>query len=76
MLELMALGKAIYVLPQSDAENKLALQIFKEGGILGIGTPIKAPSAELINVVGDKARKMIDGFGTKRLMRHIEVIMQ
>jgi spore coat polysaccharide biosynthesis predicted glycosyltransferase SpsG len=76
MLELMALGKAIYVLPQSDAEDKLALQIFKEGGILGIGLPIKVPSVELINAVGNKARKMIDGLGVQRIMRHIEVSLK
>ena len=74
MLELMSLGKAIHVLPQSNAEKALAIQIFKDGGVLGVGDPVEIPDIETINRVGRKAKEMVDGFGTKRILKHIERI--
>lgn len=76
MLELMSLGKATHVFPQTKAEKALATKIFKEGGILGIGAPISYPSIEKINSVGNIAKKMIDGLGLNRLEERIKEIVE
>ena len=74
MLELMALGKATHIMPQSNAEKALALKIFKEGGVLGVGTPVEIPDIETINRVERKAKEMVDGRGTKRILTHVKRI--
>jgi len=76
MLELMALGMPIYVLPQTNAEKALAIKIFKEGGLLGVGAPVCIPNIVTIKKVAKKAQKMIDGLGVKRLLTHIEEIIE
>ena len=76
MLELMALGLAIHVLPQTNAEKALAIKIFKEGGLLGVGFPVTIPNTKAIVNVSNKAQNMIDGLGLKRILRLIEEKVQ
>jgi spore coat polysaccharide biosynthesis predicted glycosyltransferase SpsG len=76
MLELMALGMPIYVLPQTNAEKALANKIFKEGGLLGVGAPVLMPNIVTIKKVAKKAQNMIDGLGVKRILTLIEEIIE
>ena len=72
MMEMMSLGKAIYVIPQTQEENNLARYLLHQGAILGIGIEsIKLPSREEIDFVGGKAKLLIDGCGVERIVGHV-----
>lgn len=72
MMEMMSLGKAVYVVPQTREEDNLARYLLKIEAILGIGIDsIKEPSKKRINQVGQKAKSIIDGFGIKRIIGHV-----
>jgi spore coat polysaccharide biosynthesis predicted glycosyltransferase SpsG len=72
MLELMALGVAIHVLPQTKAEMALARKIFNENALLGVGFPISIPDITKISVIENNAKKLIDGFGVNRVVQVIK----
>jgi len=76
MLELMALGKAVHAIPQTEAESALANKIFKLGGLLGVGKPIKIPNNKYISDIAYTAQKIIDGRGVKRIMNHIKKLVE
>jgi spore coat polysaccharide biosynthesis predicted glycosyltransferase SpsG len=72
MMEMMSLGKAIYVVPQTVEEDNLAKHLLERGAILGIGIgAIRLPSLEEIDLVGRKAKLCIDGCGVQRIIGHI-----
>ena len=75
MLELMALGKAVHVLPQTEAERALAKQIFKSGGLLGVGHPVFIPNIVKINKVGKLANTLIDDQGVNRIINLIREVV-
>jgi len=76
MMEMMYLGKAVHVMPQTRAERNFAEFILKKGGILGIGkNMLKIPDPEEIKSVGEKAKELIDGNGVDRIIRIIEKIL-
>ena len=73
MMEMMYLGKAVHVIPQTSAERHFAEFILKEGGILGIGkNELKVPNLGEIECVGRRARELIDGNGVDRIIRIIQ----
>lgn len=75
MMEMMYLGKAVHVIPQTRAESNFAKSILKEGGILGIGkNELKIPDSGTIECVGRRARKLIDGNGVGRIINQIRII--
>jgi spore coat polysaccharide biosynthesis predicted glycosyltransferase SpsG len=68
MLELMCLGKAVRVLPQTPAEEELASLFLKKGALLGMGLEgLEAPPAGLLESVGAAAARLIDGRGVERI---------
>ena len=77
MMEMMSLGKAVYVVPQTKEEETIANYIYKHDGILGVGIEsISVPSEEIITRVGKKAASMIDGNGLHRILDHVIEIIE
>ena len=77
MMEMMSLGKAVYVVPQTKEEETIANYIYKHDGILGVGIEsISVPSEEIITRVGKKAASMIDGNGLHRILEHVIEIIE
>ena len=73
MMEMMYLGKAVYVIPQTKEEEKLAQLVFKQKGILGIGIDsIKLPSKDMIMETAIKAHSLVDGKGVGRIIELID----
>ncbi len=69
MMEMMSLGKAVHVVPQTNDELRLAEIVFNRGGLLGIGLDsLRVPSIEEIKKVGKRARKLVDGQGVHRIV--------
>ena len=73
MFELMCLGKAIHVLPQTDAEKRLAEMVLAHGGVLGIGLDqLSVPTEPQKHMVANRAHQLIDGRGLDRIVAAIE----
>lgn len=73
MMEMMCLGKAVHVIPQTDAELHLAELVMEQGGILGIGLErLETPSQQEIDQIGRRAREIVDGRGVERIADLIE----
>ena len=75
MLELMSLGIAVHVLPQTKAEMALAEKIFNQNALLGVGMPIDVPDNNLIRNVEIKAQNVVDGFGVNRVVQLIKEVV-
>ena len=76
MMEMMCLGKAIHVVPQTNDELLLAQIVFNKGAILGIGhDSLSIPSPEKIQKVGKRAQELVDGRGVHRIIRLIDGIL-
>lgn len=75
-LELMALGKAIHVLPQTAAERATAERFLADGLILGVGLQSLAPpEREAAQRVAAAARAAVDGKGPQRIRELIETLI-
>ena len=73
MMEMMCLGKAVYVMPQTRRELKLAHLILSRDGILGVGEQkFFHPNLKQIEKVSKIALKLVDGRGTDRIIEVIE----
>ena len=73
MLEMMCLGKAVHVVPQTEAEKVLAQIVLRDGGILGVGMDtLRTPNPDSIARIGKKAKELVDGNGSNRIIRIIE----
>lgn len=68
MFETMCVGKAAFVLPQTEAEKKLACFAAEQGAVLGIGLDglHKFDIAELERVA-EKGANLVDGGGAARI---------
>lgn len=76
MLEMMCLGKAVYVVPRTRSEKSLAQYMFAQGAILGVGLKsIENPSPEWMSDVAKKARALIDGYGADRIVQAVEALL-
>jgi spore coat polysaccharide biosynthesis predicted glycosyltransferase SpsG len=76
MLEMMCLGKAAFVVPRTKLEQSLAQYVFAQGAILGVGLEsLRNPSAETIGKVAGKARSLVDGSGTVRIVQAVEMLL-
>lgn len=75
-IELMCLGKAVHVVPQTDAEAHLACLFSEKHSILGIGLEALQPkqSSFLIEEVGRVASILIDGQGGQRIVEEALVL--
>ena len=69
LMELMSLGKAVHVLPQTREEERFAADLKSQGAILGIGLDMLAPpSPERQAQTALKAASLIDGKGAERIV--------
>jgi len=75
MMEMMCLGKAVHVVPQTNDELLLAQIVFNKGALLGIGLDsLRVPSSDEIVKVGKRARELVEGRGVDRIIKLIENI--
>lgn len=73
MLELMALGKPVFVVPQTHLEAALAKEIHERGGLLGWGDTVpESPDEDALNRTAEKAWFLVDGFGPERIINLME----
>jgi spore coat polysaccharide biosynthesis predicted glycosyltransferase SpsG len=76
MMEMMFLGKAVHVIPQTKMELNFAQSIFKKGALLGIGTDsINIPSNKRILEVSKRARELLDGGGANRISNLVKDLL-
>lgn len=68
LFEALCLGKAVFVLPQSDAEMKIALFVQERGAALGIGLDsLRKVHSDELGPVAECGVKLIDGRGAERV---------
>lgn len=76
MLEMMCLGKAIYVVPRTPSEISLAQFILAQGALLGVGLDrIDRPSVEMRRGVEMIARRLVDGQGSARIAAALQTLL-
>jgi len=76
MLEMMCLGKACFVLPQTRQEARLAGLIMQQGALLGVGfEQLYVPTDEEIKSVSVRARELVDGKGSERIIEAMELLL-
>ncbi|MEQ8406222.1 MAG: hypothetical protein RKE49_14095 [Oceanicaulis sp.] len=67
-LECMALGKAVHVLPQTDAERATGEHFLSQGLILGLGLEaLESPGPDAVARAGAAGRARVDGRGAARM---------
>lgn len=68
MFETMCIGKAAFVLPQTEAEMKLARFTTERGAVLGIGLDnLREFGVAELGSVAEKGAKLVDGRGAARI---------
>jgi len=68
LFEAMCVGKATVVLPQTDAEEKIACYAEARGAILGIGLNcLRKYNQDELGIVAKEAVNLVDGCGAKRI---------
>lgn len=73
MLELMHMGKAVHVVPRTEAEACFSHEIFNKGVLLGLGVDtLAAPPREIAQAKGRNAATLIDGQGCERIAATME----
>ena len=71
LLELMSLAKPVWVIPQTQAENRLANKLLKAKAILGIGEKILIPSISQKKIIAKAASLIIDKKGMERILNEV-----
>jgi spore coat polysaccharide biosynthesis predicted glycosyltransferase SpsG len=70
LFEGLCLGKAMHVLPQTAAEERIARHVDSRGALLGIGLDfLRAYSLKEVINVSAKSAPLVDGLGTKRVSK-------
>jgi spore coat polysaccharide biosynthesis predicted glycosyltransferase SpsG len=73
MMEMMCMGKAVHVIPQTPQEEELANFVYSQGGILGVGNKdLTPPDTDHMQRVSQNAQKLVDGLGLDRIVNIIE----
>lgn len=68
LFEAMCIGKAAVVLPQTDAEMKIARFAEKRGAVLGIGLDsLRKFQCDEISIVAERGANLVDGRGALRV---------
>ncbi len=76
MLEMLCLGKAVHVVPRTEAEQLFAQRFASEGALLGLGLDsLGLPSLTRIEACERRGSQLIDGKGTERIVREIEALL-
>jgi hypothetical protein len=69
MVEALSMGKAVYVVPQTEEETRFAQELFERGLLLGVGADsLRPPTSDLIATIGCRARAAVDGGGVDRIV--------
>lgn len=70
LFEGLCLGKAVHVLPQTDAETRIAQYVDSREGLLGIGLDsLRAYSPLEVRDVGERGARLVDGMGAARVSK-------
>jgi spore coat polysaccharide biosynthesis predicted glycosyltransferase SpsG len=70
LFEGLCLGKAVHVLPQTDAEERVARHVYSEGGVLGVGLEsLRAYNLNEIVNKGSNGVHLVDGLGAQRVSK-------
>lgn len=73
MLEMLHLGKAVHVVPKTEAERVFAKIFLREKALLGLGLEnLRVPEANRIKSCERKGPSLIDGLGANRIVKIIE----
>ena len=76
LFEAMYLGKATFVLPQTEKEEKIAQFAANRGAILGVGFDnLQAFSYAELGEVAEHASNLVDGLGVSRVSSIIRALM-
>jgi spore coat polysaccharide biosynthesis predicted glycosyltransferase SpsG len=76
LFEALTLGKAAYILPQSNAEMKIASFVFGKGAALGVGVDgLRKFDFNEIDQVQKKAATLVDGHGAYRISAIIKGLL-
>ncbi len=76
MMEMMCLGKPVYVVPRNKLESALASIVCNKGLILGMGLEsLKPPSPEQGRMISDRAMRAVDGRGVDRISDEIQALL-
>lgn len=77
MLELMYLGKAVHVVPQTEAERDFALEQLARGALMGVGREtLSTVSDAKRRQVGRRASEIVDGHGADRILDLVEDLVE
>jgi spore coat polysaccharide biosynthesis predicted glycosyltransferase SpsG len=70
LFEGLCLGKAVHVLPQTKAEERIARHVDSQVGLLGIGLEsLRAYSVREVVKVAHKGPHLVDGLGAQRVSK-------
>lgn len=73
MLELMTLGKPVFVVPQTSLETALSKEIEGHGALLGSGEELpEIPDEAAMRTAAQNAWSLVDGKGPERIIRLME----
>lgn len=73
MLEMLCLGKAIHVVPRTDAETIFAQRFAEQDALLGLGLDtLRIPTASEIAACEQRGPTLVDGRGCDRIVAEIE----
>jgi spore coat polysaccharide biosynthesis predicted glycosyltransferase SpsG len=73
MMEMMCLGKPVHVIPQTEAEQRLAGLIARQNGVLGVTDECpEVPGLAAMVKVGRAASRLVDGLGVRRICDEVE----
>lgn len=76
MLELLSLGKAVHVVPRTEAETIFAGRFDSAGALLGIGLDrLRAPSPEAVAACELRGPQLVDGRGCERIAVEVEALI-
>lgn len=73
MLEMLHLGKAVHVVPRTEAESVFAKIFLEKKALLGVGLEnLSVPGANRKKLCERKGPSLIDGLGANRIVKIIE----
>jgi spore coat polysaccharide biosynthesis predicted glycosyltransferase SpsG len=76
MLEMLCLGKAIHVVPRTEAELAFAQRFAAQGALLGLGLEtLQTPAQDLIQTCQQRGPQLVDGKGCERIAFEIESLL-
>lgn len=80
MFEAMCKGKAVWALPQTDAESRVASFILEQGGVLGMGmkmdmTRLRDLADTELFPVAQRGAALVDGRGAQRISEIIRRLL-